>query len=959
MKKITFCLVLLMLCFTGNVSTQSIPSKDQKFIGAATPPAQRCGTNDYMLQRFADDPSLYQRYLEMQDILYPGDVARINCNASNTINVPLAFHFDNSFNCGDEACILTKIQDAIATLNVDFGSNVSSSNAANCPAAYPDISTGTCITFYLAAPPACSGLDTACDGAITIGQFQGGYSGGGNGAGACWDDYLNIFIQSPQSGNLGVADQIPDALPAGGPGEGVTLGAPYFGGTGGPCAPLDTDGTYGLGKTLAHEIGHYLGLFHSFQGGCGDEPNNTFSGQNITVNDTPAQQSQYFGCPGGCVTSGCGGGSQQTANIMNYTDDACMDMFSEDQAFAMNVVANGLFGGLNIPAANPAQLYGQCNAVCNVVCPGAVTSPYSGSEDLCAALGTYTLPTDFSSVTVDNVTSATFTWSTGNYMSAGGTAVAGSTISLTNPTTCAPVTQTLYLNTGCTDGSIQEINAGTITLTIYPDPTQFAAADLVTFTDGVCGEPTWTSNCASFVTVTQNGGPSFPVTSGAGPVNYDVTLNYPLDCCEIPGGDIILIGTIGSTTLNNGNDTQPCQNGTQPAVWEIPFTIPTAQNATTVNTTGLGSITEVCLDITLNNTDAVNITIDSPDCGAYEWEDLWLGSAFTGGSNTGPITVCFTPSTPNGEFDGTFDGDGNANGNGSFSTCDVNANQWVLYIADYNCYLNGATGGTINSATVSFNDGNQPGQPGLCEFTETANYDCATACANVDLDIQFDGFPAQTSWEILDNTGAVVASGNGSGSLANGTTTQSTCLSDGCYTLNVNDSASNGMCPFQSTASSLGTFITPGTLITPGTIVATLGSVVSPGLCGNFNLSDVNGTTLVSGGNSFGGQSSQQFCLTGGIAPLWHEEDNSTHKRQNESARLDVFPTLAKNNLSVYTSHTTEGQINVVDINGQIVQQHLQRTQNMQLNVSDLPTGIYFIQLVANDTVWVQKFIKQ
>jgi len=198
-------------------------------------------------------------------------------------------------------------------------------------------------------------------------------------------------------------------------------------------------------------------------------------------------------------------------------------------------------------------------------------------------------------------------------------------------------------------------------LTIYPDPTQFAAADLVTFTDGVCDAPTWTSDCTSFVTVTQNGGPAFPVTTGAGTVDYDVTLNYPVDCCSVPGGDIILTGTIGATTLNNGNDTQPCQNGTQPAVWEIPFTIPTAQNATLVNTTGLGSITEVCLDITLNNTDAVNITIDSPDCGGFEWEDLWLGSAFQGGSNTGPVTVCFTPGTPNGEFDGTFDGDGNVN----------------------------------------------------------------------------------------------------------------------------------------------------------------------------------------------------------------------------------------------------------------------------------------------------------
>ena len=314
----------------------------------------RCNTDVAMQNRFAKQEDLKDKFEELQNKELDRS-SRIPCNGGNTIMVPLAFHFDATFACSDEACILSEIEDAITALNIDFASNMGSANAANCAAAYPDISTGTCITFYLAQPPVCSGLDPACDGSITVGEFSGGYEAGGVGAGTCWDDYLNVFVVSEALGLLGVSDQIPGVLPALGPGEGVTLAGSTFGGPGGPCGILDSDNTYNLGKTLSHEVGHYLGLFHTFEGSCADEPNNSFQGTNISVDDTQPQDTPFFGCPTDCFNSDCGG-PQQTANIMNYTDDACMDLFTEDQAFAMNIVANGLFSGLNIPVATPTQL---------------------------------------------------------------------------------------------------------------------------------------------------------------------------------------------------------------------------------------------------------------------------------------------------------------------------------------------------------------------------------------------------------------------------------------------------------------------------------------------------------------------------------------------------------------------------------------------------------------------------
>jgi hypothetical protein len=285
--------LIFLLCLTTFASAQQ----------------RSCGSS-YRLNHFINEnPSFLTKRQTLESL-----TTNFKKKSKSNLIIPVVVHvvYKNT----NENISNSQIISQIDVLSKDF--TRTNTDAFNTPTSFLPMSSDMQISFCLAQQDS-DGNPT--DGIIrkqTSNSFFPLYGneiffdslGGSN----AWDTkkYLNIWVCMIEAGVLGWAQ-----LPYGGNIEtdGVVIDFEHFGTNGTAISP------YNLGRTATHEIGHWFNLFHIWgDSNCGDD----------LVNDTPTQKEENFGCKIHPHPS-CNNTGDMFMNFMDYTNDNCMNLFTQGQ----------------------------------------------------------------------------------------------------------------------------------------------------------------------------------------------------------------------------------------------------------------------------------------------------------------------------------------------------------------------------------------------------------------------------------------------------------------------------------------------------------------------------------------------------------------------------------------------------------------------------------------------------
>ena len=464
-------------------------------------------------------------------------------NQNAVVTIPVVFHV--VYRTATENISAEQIQSQLDVLNDDFRRL-----NADVDDIWPQ-AADTEIEFCLASfDPQGNPTDGILRVSTTVNGFgtNDAVKSASSGGSDAWpyNEYLNFWVCNIGGGILGYA-QFPGGSAST---DGVVCGYQYTGTTGTATSPFD------LGRTATHEVGHWLNLRHIWgDGGCGASD---------FVDDTPDSDGPNYGCALGNVACNT---TDMVQNYMDYSDDACMNLFTQGQTDRMLALfqpggfraglleSNGCAPACEVSCgctddaacnfdANALNDDGSCDFSC-YGCTDATACNYNADatidDNSCIAGGPQTFTMN---LTPDNYGSET-TWSLVD--ASGATVMSGGPYTNNNSTPITVSEQlcygcyTLTVNDSYGDGMCCTYGNGSYSFSVAGEVVASGATFTTSDVSNFCAEPTNVDGCTDISACNYN--PSATTDDGScltedacgicgGPGDI-----YECGCADIPAGD--------------------------------------------------------------------------------------------------------------------------------------------------------------------------------------------------------------------------------------------------------------------------------------------------------------------------------------------------------------------------------------------------------------------------------------
>lgn len=380
---------------------------------------RKCGTMEHHQWMMENNPEYARSFPKTEKVIqqwiadHPNAAsAKVN-TAPDTIPVVVHVVYKTAAQNISDAQVMSQID----VLNEDFSRT--NADSVNTPSAWQSIAGKMPYHFVLARQDPGGNpttgivrVQTTANSFSTNNAIKFNSQGGSD----SWDvnTYLNIWVGNLGGGLLGYGE-----FPTGTPSNTYGFVCLYsaFGRVGTVSPPFD------LGRTTTHEISHCFNLKHIW----GDD--GTACSGTDNVGDTPNQAGANFGCPSFPLTDACSASSPGVMfmNYLDYSDDVCMNMFTEGQATRMIAAVTNFYPTIvNSIGIQPVALQANDAGVSAIIDPAGVNCNTSITPVVTLRnFGTATLTAATINYRIDNNPIQTIAWT--------GTLASLSTVNVTLP----------------------------------------------------------------------------------------------------------------------------------------------------------------------------------------------------------------------------------------------------------------------------------------------------------------------------------------------------------------------------------------------------------------------------------------------------------------------------------------------------------------------------------------------